>query len=70
MFQKHLELAKFAEKHGHLFEHIELIRKHQVGDKGSYLRLDFNNLAIRRDTAGGTMPVQLDGVFAEHAKAR
>ena len=67
---KAVGLAKFAEKHGHLFGHIELIRKHQVGGKGSYLRLDFNNLAIRRDTARVTMPAQLDGVFAQHAKAR
>lgn len=53
-----------------LFGHIELIRKHQTSGRDSYLRLDFNDLAIRRDTLRVTAPAQLDEVFAQRAQAR
>lgn len=67
---KAVGLAQFAEKHGHLFGHIELIRRHQTGGREGYVRLDFNDLAIRRDTVRITTPAQLDEVFAQRARSR
>ena len=67
---KAVGMAQFAEKYGHLFGHIELIRKHQTGGRESYVRLDFNDLANRRDTLRVTTPAQLDEVFAQRTRSR
>lgn len=67
---KAIGLAQFAEKHGAMYGHIELIRKHQSGGKDSYVRLDFSDLASRRDALRVTTAAQLDDVFARHARTR
>lgn len=67
---KAVGLAQFAEKHGHLFGHIELIRKRQAAGSESFLRLDFNDLAARRDTLRVTTPAQLDEIFSRRARGR
>lgn len=67
---KAVGLAKFAGTHGHLFGHIELIRKASIGGEDRFLRLDFNDEAIRRDTVRLTSAAQLDALFSSAAKVR
>ncbi len=67
---KAVGLAKFSDKHGHLFGHIELIRKNAGGEKDAYLRLDVNDLATRREVLLVTTRAQLDQVFMNRANTR
>lgn len=62
-FEKARGLAEFAEKHGDLFDRVQMIRK-----RGShYVRLDMNRSAIRDRLRTVTLNAQLDALFDEHA---
>jgi type III restriction enzyme len=57
-------LAEFAEKHGGLFQRIQLIRKEGTG----FARLDLNRSAIRQKVRLVTSNAQLDDLFKSAAE--
>jgi type III restriction enzyme len=68
---KAVGLAKFAERHWHLFERIQLIRKKRATDgRDRYFRLDVGKESVRRKVLSLISNAQLDQVFEEEAKLR
>lgn len=68
-YPKAVGLAEFAEKHGHLFSRIQLIRKKRGADGTEhYYRLDVGREAVRRKVKTVTSKNQLDQVFEEEGK--
>ena len=48
-FEKAVGLARFAERHGHLFDRIQLIRKQPSKAGGErFFRLELNSEAVRK----------------------
>lgn len=67
-FEKAGGLARFAERHGHLFHRIQLIRKQPSKAGGEcYVRLELNSEAVRKQVLLVTSNPQLDALFAQHA---
>ena len=67
-FEKALGLARFAERHGHLFHRIQLIRKQASKAGGErFYRLDLNSEAVRKQVLPVTANAQLDVVFGQYA---
>lgn len=67
-FEKAVGLARFAERHGHLFHRVQLIRKQPSKAGGErYFRLDLNSEAVRKHVLLVTSNPQLDAVFAQQA---
>ncbi len=73
-FEKAIGLARFAERHGHLFHRIQLIRKQvirkQLSKAGGehYFRLELNSEAVvRKQVLLVTSNPQLDSLFRAHA---
>jgi type III restriction enzyme len=67
-FEKAIGLARFAEKHGHLFGRIQLIRKQPSKAGGDcYVRLELNSEAVRKKMKVVTSNPQLDEVFKDWA---
>jgi type III restriction enzyme len=64
---KALGLADFAEKHGHLFSRIQLIRKMTLAGVTDYFRLDLNRNDTRREVLSVRDNNQLNRVFEEKA---
>lgn len=65
---KAVGLARFAERHGHLFDRIQLIRKRSSPAGGRrYSRLDINRVSVRPKVLAVTGNLQLDRVFEEYA---
>jgi len=63
-FEKALGLARFAERHGHLFHRIQLIRKQPSPAGGAhYVRLELNREAVRRQVLRVTSNPLLDALF-------
>ena len=70
-FAKTIGLAKFAEKHWHIFDRIKLIRKKRAPDgKDRYFRLDVGKESVRKKVLQLISNAQLDQVFEEEAKMR
>jgi type III restriction enzyme len=68
---KAVGLAEFAEKHWHLFDRIQLIRKKQGPDgKEHYYRLDVGKIDVRKKVLGVSSETELDQIFEQEAKAR
>jgi type III restriction enzyme len=68
---KAIGLAKFAEKHWHRFDRIQLIRKKRAPDgRDRYFRLDVGKESVRRKVLSLISNAQLDQVFEEEAKLR
>ena len=67
-FEKAVGLARFAERHGHLFDRIQLIRKlpSQAGGE-RYARLEINSQMVRKQVLLVTANPQLDALFEQHA---
>jgi type III restriction enzyme len=67
-FEKAIGLARFAERHGHLFHRIQLIRK-QTSQAGGerYYRLELNSAAAIKQVLPLTSNAQLDAVFKQLA---
>lgn len=64
-FEKAVGLARFAERHGHLFGRIQLIRKHTSPARGErFSRLEINKAATIKQLLLITSNHQLDGLFA------
>ncbi|HYG08915.1 MAG TPA: DEAD/DEAH box helicase family protein [Pyrinomonadaceae bacterium] len=64
-FEKAIGLAEFAEKHGHLFRKIEMIRKMPSPAGGeTFRRLNVNALAVQNKVKLITSNPQLDALFA------
>jgi len=67
-FEKAVGLARFAERHGHLFHRIQLIRKQASRAGGErFFRLELNSEATRRQVLPVTANPQLDTVFGQFA---
>jgi type III restriction enzyme len=67
-FEKAVGLARFAERHGHLFHRIQLIRKQASKAGGErFFRLDLNSEAMRKQVLLVTSNPQLDAVFGQFA---
>jgi len=67
-FEKAVGLARFAERHGHLFHRIQLIRKHASKAGGErFFRLELNSEATRKQVLPVTSNAQLDAVFEQQA---
>jgi type III restriction enzyme len=67
-FEKAIGLARFAEKHGHLFSRVQLIRKQPSTAGGEcFYRLELNTEAVRKKLKLVTSNPQLDEVFKAHA---
>jgi len=67
-FEKAIGLARFAERHGHLFHRIQLIRKQPSKAGGErYFRLELNSEAVRKQVLLVTANPQLDVLFKAHA---
>jgi type III restriction enzyme len=67
-FEKAVGLARFAERHGHLFHRIQLIRKQPSKAGGEcYVRLELNSETARKQVLLVTSNPQLDALFAQHA---
>lgn len=65
-FEKVVGLARFAERHGHLFGRIQLIRKQTSPTGGEYFgRLEINKEATRKQLLLITSNPQLDDLFAK-----
>jgi len=63
-FEKAIGLARFAERHGHLFHRIQLIRKQPSKAGGErYFRLELNSEAVRKQVLLMTANPQLDALF-------
>lgn len=68
-FEKAVGMAKFAEKHGHLFGRIQLIRKQKSPAAGEhFLRLEINNSSNIKQLLLITSNPQLDGLFEKITK--
>ncbi|MBT8420543.1 MAG: DEAD/DEAH box helicase family protein [Gammaproteobacteria bacterium] len=68
---KAVGLAEFAEKHGYLFQRIQLIRKVRGAGGGErYRRLDVGNAAVRREVLAVESNHQLDRIFENKARPR
>ena len=67
---KAIGLAQFADRHGYLFGHIELIRKDQSAGQQRYVRLDCNDPAVRREVLRASTHSQLDALFSRMARTR
>jgi type III restriction enzyme len=67
-YEKAVGLAQFAEKHGHLFGRIQLIRKGKSpSGQDHYFRLDLNKSAVRKKAAMILSNPQLDALFGTDA---
>jgi type III restriction enzyme len=67
-FEKAVGLARFAERHGHLFHRIQLIRKQASKAGGErFFRLELNSEAMRKQVLLVTANAQLDAVFGQFA---
>ena len=67
-YPKAVGLAEFADKHGELFGHIQLIRKTRGADRRDHFyRLDMGRLSIRNKVRGITSNAELDRIFDEEA---
>jgi type III restriction enzyme len=67
-YAKAVGLAQFAERHGHLFGRIELIRKNRTLAGGErYFRLDLNRIDVRRQVLPINSNEQLDQIFGREA---
>jgi type III restriction enzyme len=66
-YAKAVGLAEFAEKHGRLFNRIQLIRKMTLAGVTDYFRLDLNRNDTRQKVLRVTDNNQLDRVFGEKA---
>lgn len=67
-FEKAVGLARFAEKHDHLFGRVQLIRKQPSKAGGEcYVRLELNAESVRKKMKVVTSNPQLDEIFKEHA---
>jgi type III restriction enzyme len=65
-FEKAVGLARFSERHGHLFGRIQLIRKQASAAGGEhFVRLEINKEATRKQLLLITSNPQLDDVFAK-----
>ena len=65
---KAVGLAEFAEKHGHLFSRIQLIRRQRsAAGAEKYVRLDLNRIAVRRQVLAVTDNNHLDEIFRREA---
>lgn len=62
-FEKTKGLARFAERHGHLFGRIQLLRKQTTGGNPYFARLDINKEAMRKKLLGLTSNANLDALF-------
>lgn len=67
-FEKAVGLAKFAEKHGALFGHIQLIRKQTSAGGEHFVRLEINQAAMIKKLLLITSNPQLDELFSSTAK--
>ena len=68
-FEKAVGLARFAERHGALFGHIQLIRKQaSPAGGGHYVRLEINQTATIKQLLLITSNPQLDDLFAKLGK--
>jgi type III restriction enzyme len=68
-FEKAIGLARFAERHGHLFGRIQLIRKQATAGGGEqFVRLEINQAATIKKLLLITSNPQLDDLFATLAK--
>jgi type III restriction enzyme len=68
-FEKAIGLARFAEKHGHLFERIQLIRKQKSPAKGEHFaRLEINKAATIKELLLITSNPQLNAIFTKLAQ--
>lgn len=67
-FEKAVGLAKFAEKHGALFGHIQLIRKQSSAGGEHFARLEINQAAMIKKLLLITSNPQLDELFAAASK--
>ncbi len=65
-FEKARGLARFAGRHGHRFDRIELIRK-RTSPGGGFARLNLNSEAVRGAVLLVTGNPHLDAVFEGHA---
>lgn len=69
-FEKAVGFAKFAEQHGALFGRIEMIRAASgPAGKGAFVRLDFNQTAVRKKVLPITSNPQLDALFGSDGKS-
>lgn len=67
-FEKAVGLMRFAERHGHLFGRVQLIRKQPSAAGGEcYVRLDLNTESVRKKMKVVTSNPQLDEVFDQCA---
>jgi type III restriction enzyme len=67
-FEKAVGLARFAERHGHLFHRIQLIRKQASKAGGErFFRLELNSEATRKQVLPVTSNARLDAVFDQQA---
>ena len=67
-FEKAVGLAQFAEKHGHLFGRIQMIRKQSSPAKGEHFaRLEINREGTIKKLLLLTSNPQLDDLFAKSA---
>ncbi len=62
-FAKARGLARFAERHGHLYSRLQLIRKVRSGGRDVFRRLDVGRLNVRRMVQDVADNNQLDDVF-------
>lgn len=67
-FEKAVGLARFAEKHGALFGHIQLIRKRATAGSEHFVRLEINQAATIKKLLLITSNPQLDELFAAAAR--
>jgi type III restriction enzyme len=67
-FEKAVGLARFAERHGHLFHRVQLIRKQASKAGGErFFRLELNSEGTRKQVLPVTSNAQLDAVFGQLA---
>ena len=68
-FEKAVGLARFAERHGHLFGRIQLIRKQKSAAGGEHFaRLEINMAGTIKQLLPITSNPQLDVIFAKLAE--
>jgi type III restriction enzyme len=68
---KAVGLAEFAEKHGYLFDRVQLIRKKRAADgKDHYFRLDVGKEPVRKKVLHVDSNDALDQVFDQEAKTQ
>jgi len=66
--EKAVGLARFAERHGHLFGRIQLIRRrHSPAGGDAYFRLEINRTAVQKKLLPLTTNPQLDALFEAEA---